>query len=372
MRNRPLGPSFHKIIRVSPSLNEILRMCFLRAAFQADDQFSDVRSLSTAAALGTVSHHLLQAAIDGEFRCKKEEEIYSLVEQRWSQLVEIESNNLQLRSLGQVPVPLKWPKYSVRKATACRLAFRLACTHMRASIAGQAKTSQTKTEALFHGYDGKLFGRVDFIRTTNLGIELIDYKSGLIYERNTNGEMNSHLLGSYERQVLLYAALVHENEGQWPTKVIVESVIDGPHQVDVTPEAAEKTVEEALNLLNEYNRQAVAGNINGTPNEVACNWCEFKALCLDFLTSTDISWSLASTTAIGTVLNVQTKPPTFISMKISGGNLQKTSSILRGIPVDEAKRIENIDRLTLSMSNVRKVFGSSDLEFEWASQFWQW
>lgn len=66
MRDRPNGPSFHTLRRTSPALNEVLRVCFLRAAFQADPQFSSVRSLSTAATLGTVSHRLLESAARGE------------------------------------------------------------------------------------------------------------------------------------------------------------------------------------------------------------------------------------------------------------------------------------------------------------------
>jgi len=33
---------------------------------------------------------------------------------------------------------------------------------------------------------------------------------------------------TYERQVLLYSALIHEKEGVWPSKATIESLVDGP------------------------------------------------------------------------------------------------------------------------------------------------
>ena len=57
---RTRSPAVTPLPKTSPALNEVLRACYLRAAFQNDPMFSNVRVLSTSAALGTIAHRLLE------------------------------------------------------------------------------------------------------------------------------------------------------------------------------------------------------------------------------------------------------------------------------------------------------------------------
>ena len=80
---------------------------------------------------------------------------------------------------------------------------------------------QAKVEVWYEGYDGKLVGRIDLLRYTSSGIELVDYKSGLVMQQDETDGNIQHLREPYERQMLLYTALVHKNEDQWPGTVTV-------------------------------------------------------------------------------------------------------------------------------------------------------
>jgi len=67
MYDHPAEQIAKPLLRTSPATNEALRECFLRAAFQTDQQYSDINPVSTYASLGSISHHLLEAASRGEF-----------------------------------------------------------------------------------------------------------------------------------------------------------------------------------------------------------------------------------------------------------------------------------------------------------------
>ena len=109
--------------------------------------------------------------------------------------------------------------------------------------------------------------------------------------------------------MLIYAALVHENEGQWPLRITVDSLIQGPYEVRVTPERAQGAVGEALDLRGAYNSRVAAGTIRGQPSESACRWCDFKAICKDFLEAAADWWEAPSTTVSGRLGPVSLGPP---------------------------------------------------------------
>ena len=186
MRDRPAEPSFHPLSRTSAALNEVLRTCFLRAAFQSDDHFRDVRSLSTASALGSVSHRLLEEAAKGKFDSIRGAELDRLVSDRWADLVRLEEQAMQERAHGPVPAHNRWPSHALRKATACMAASRIA-SHRgprvpEASPAAE-EPSLVQAEVWYEGFDGRIAGRIDLVRRTNAGIEIVDYKSGSVTER---------------------------------------------------------------------------------------------------------------------------------------------------------------------------------------------
>lgn len=374
MHDYPTGLIIRPLQRTSPSTNEELRECFLRAAFQADQQFSDIRPISTYASLGSVSHQLLEVTSRGEFDCIREDVLEEAIRKRWMELVQSEVQFLQDRTIDSIPLPAKWPKYALRMVAACRAAFRIAlkrkteCSKARnASVAGQIDV-----EVWYEGYGGRLAGRIDLIRHVSSGIELIDYKSGFVTERDEIGGTSQRIKEPYERQVLLYAALIHENEGQWPIIATVESLIDGPHTVHISTDAAERAVDEALQLLDTYNCQAAAGEILGIPNESNCRWCSFKALCRDFLKTADTSWAGYSTTVIGRVVTVHVDPPVFLTFEVIGGDHSKRLINIRGIPVQLITKISNLDGRLLSFGNLQRTPGADDLVFNWSSICWRW
>ena len=373
MFERPSGPSVTPITHTSSTINEELRECFLRATFHSDSRFSNIGFPSTYAALGLIAHKLMELITQGDFDRIGGEELEEAITKCWVQLVHVEFQKLQEDALSPVPEPVKWPKYALRMVASCKAASRITSQRQQQSIScGAPSIELPKSEVWYKGYGGKLVGRLDFIRHTSSGVEVIDYKSGhVIQQYELNGNIR-RLNEVYERQMLLYAALVHENEGQWPIKLMIESLVDGIYTIEYTPAASEETVEKALSLLDLYNQQAATNKIIGSPNENNCRWCRYKALCGLFLKTADISWNQTSITVSGKITSTQLGPKAFLTLDINGGNYYRESIIVRGIPSNIFQIIENQNNCKVSFGNLKVTFGAKDLLFMWNSTFWQW
>jgi len=373
MYERPLGPVIMPLEHTSPTRNEELRECFLRTAFQSDQHFSNIRFPSTYASLGSIAHKLMELVAHGDFDGVSEEDLDKAINKCWLELVQIEVYKFQDDVLSKVPEPVKWPKYALKMVASCKAASRIASQRQQKLITlGAPSTELPKSEVWYEGYGGKLIGRIDFIRYTDSGMEIIDYKSGHVMQQGEIGGNTQQLLNGYKRQMLLYAALVHENEGQWPITLIIESLIDGSHMIDYTPIASEKTVEEALLLLDLYNEQAATNEINGSPSEDNCRWCQYKALCTSFLGNADISWNQPSATVVGRIVSTHLDPPAFLTLDISGGNYHREPINIRGIPSKIIPILEERSNCLVSLGNLKPTFGAEDLCFMWNSTFWLW
>ncbi len=373
MYERPLGPSITPLEHTSPTINEELRVCFLRTAFQSDERFSNIRFASTYASLGSIAHKLMELVTHGDFDGIGEEALDKAINKCWLELVQIEVQKFQDDVLSKIPEPVKWPKYALKMVASCKAASRIASQRQKQPIFWSASSPEKpKSEIWYEGYGGKLLGRIDSIRHHDSGVEVIDYKSGHIMEQDEIGGNTQRLHEGYKRQILLYAALVHENEGQWPIKLTMESLIDGSHMVDYTPIASEKTVEEALLLLDLYNQQAAINEIKGSPNEDNCRWCRYKALCASFLETADISWIQPSITVVGRVASAHLGSLAFITLDVVGGNYCRELINIRGIPNKIIPQLEKQSDCLVSFGNLKPMFGSKDLYVMWNSTFWRW
>lgn len=366
-------PMISPLPHTSPAINEELRSCFMRAAFQTDPRFSNIRPISTLTVLGAVSHQLLEAACRGEFDNTTQDALLEAdIRNRWLELARDEMETLQTKAFDTIPLPQQWPKYALRMVAACRAAFRIAARRNKRHVGDDTVLAdKARIEVWYEGCNGKLAGRIDLIRFTSSGIELVDYKSGAVMQQGDADGNTQQLQERYERQMLLYASLVHENEGQWPT-ITVESLIDGPHLLSYTPKASEETVAEALLLLDTYNHRASSGGVRGAPDEDCCRWCSFKVFCREYLETVDESWSSPLKTVIGRLVSMHAEPPSFLTLQVTGGDHHRGIVNIRGIPGSVVSAIQTPDSCLLSFGNMKRAFGARDLIFGWDSVFWRW
>jgi hypothetical protein len=144
-------------------------------------------------------------------------------------------------------------------------------------------------ERWLSGANGGIVGRPDLVR----GDAVVEYKTGDIHEHSDTGD-NEVAKASYVRQVQLYAFLVKECTGRWPTRGVLLPMEGPPLEVELEPAACERIATDALELLDSYNRQIQAGgNAAGlaNPSPQACRWCSHQLLCSPFWEAADDSWS---------------------------------------------------------------------------------
>ena len=323
-----------------------------------------------------MSHRLLEGAAKGDFDKVDEADLDREISLKWRILLEGEEEALVRWTGGTVPSHSRWPKYALRKVAASRAARRIAVQRRFGPSQPTRDVdsySSDESEVWYEAFDGKLVGRIDHLRRTDRGIEVVDYKSGIVAVADENGGGDPIVGESYERQVLLYAALVHENEGQWPAKVTVDSLLQGRFEIDATSDRVESTVDEALDLLDDYNRRARGRSIRGRPSPDSCRWCDFKVVCRDYLSSAEGSWSGPSATIVGMLRSFIPGPPSSLHLEVAGGDHPRESVTVRGLPPHVVDQLSGLEEGTiLSFGGLRRAFGSSDLAYDWASQGWQW
>ena len=133
-------------------------------------------------------------------------------------------------------------------------------------------------EADLRSTDGALFGRLDAYFVHADWIELVDYKSGAVFD----GDEAKH---DYVEQLYFYAYLVEEKHGRYPRSLSLVGKNDVVVQVEPSPTRSRALAREMRGLLAAYNAQVEAGADAVTlarPSAAACASCDLKPVCTRF------------------------------------------------------------------------------------------
>ena len=82
-------------------------------------------------------------------------------------------------------------------------------------------------------------------------------------------------------------------------------MVGAPVEVELPPSDCERTVVQALELLDQYNRLVSGAEVAklANPAPETCRWCPFKLVCPEFWANADNSWAEhLGTAAVGGVL----------------------------------------------------------------------
>ncbi len=107
--------------RISFSTWQTIRSCPTRLAFQMDPTTKQWSPDNTAAVLGKVSHSLMAACYWGEFVGLSSDNLETLIEDRWDQLMATRIIDLNKNPiLAAIPMPERWPSYYQKQFQAIR------------------------------------------------------------------------------------------------------------------------------------------------------------------------------------------------------------------------------------------------------------
>ncbi len=272
----PIPLVLTSIPAVSPSLAEVLRLCPLRGGLSRADAAGRFVLGQPKAWLGTAYHAVLEGAVSGGAAAAHEA--------TWLAAINEQHGRARQHPLDQrFGPPERWPGYHLIRAMALLRAQEVGSP---SSNTGRSGVGGAAREQWLSGAGGRLVGRPDLVR----GDAVIDYKTGDIHEQGDSSAAKA----SYVRQLQIYAFLVKERTGRWPTRGMLLPMEGPPLEVELEPAACERAAAEALNLLDRYNRKIEAGVAPASlasPSPDACRWCPYQVLCPAFWAVAAESWS---------------------------------------------------------------------------------
>ena len=143
------------------------------------------------------------------------------------------------------------------------------------------------TETWVQTSDGLLGGFIDAIRTTANGVELVEFKTGKIFEQGQG--LNPQIKRDYLDQLLLYCGLFFEQNGLWPVAQKIVSFVDGqftvpidvPSILSLMKQAKEMVAKTNCVIRREHNRSSLY-RLLASPSSVSCRYCAYRPACSQY------------------------------------------------------------------------------------------
>lgn len=266
---------------ITPSIIAALSNCFLQAAFRANTTYTTFQP--PAVRLGTVCHALLERVASGALVGLRPDSWQDGLEGIWQEEISKQESALldseQEKHFGRAET---WPKYALQKARVFLRAEKL-LTYQYERIQRGQQHSRSTSERPYEAYDGRLRGRADVVYESSQGVELVDYKTGKIYDEDETGD--STIKELYRQQLYLYAAMHRDCTNVWPVLGHIVPLTGQPVTIDIDPLEAERIVQSAMRQMEQFNErisQVKQYTELATPSIASCCYCSYKVYCPSF------------------------------------------------------------------------------------------
>lgn len=245
-----------------------MRQCGLRASFSTIAEADRWVIHDPRAWLGTAFHTVMATVR----RTGAKDEAVTLWDKAISEALEKAiAHPLDTRFF----VKERWPNYYFMRQRCLSSASQI--TVPRAP----AVTPSSNTEKRFEARGGKLTGIPDHYRS---GV-ITEYKSTLPDPAWSGA---ASLLEAYKRQVFLYAAIIHEVFGNWPSRGVIAGASGQTIDITITPEECDAEADAAVEALDAFNKALSSANSPvelANPSPQACGTCPYQLLCPAFWAS---------------------------------------------------------------------------------------
>jgi len=254
---------------ISPSRFLSLKQCILKELWSAVRQ-PRLLPRSPAAYLGIVIHKLFELAFHGKINDEASMSSF------WNHEIRCIEDEMLKYTFEKNLVPLEMSafKFEVKKILAYKM-IRTFFNYNRHKKNGKKKSG---TEVWVQTADGKVGGRIDLIRETGDGIEIIDYKTGDL----TNRFNNCIPKEEYQQQIKLYGALYHAVYNIWPVRFLLIGLNGSIFKIDVNKDECLCLLKEARRNLEDINELVDAGLKPAdfaSPSAEVCKYCLYRPAC---------------------------------------------------------------------------------------------
>lgn len=280
-----------KIRATSPTLAETMRACLLRVGLSEASGSSNFVLGNPKAWLGTAYHEVLEKIVEIDL---SQESMDGAVARLWDFAIAAQQQRADAHVLDRrFGSPTAWPGYHVARASVLLRAGELSASPASAVApameAPRTGLASTIREQEFTAFDGRLLGRPDVIRAS----EVVDYKSGAIVEHDA-ATQTTVVKAAYVRQLRIYAYLVKQKLGWWPKRGVLLPLGGAGVEVELEPSECEREASDAVALLDVYNRKVRSGAAPqefASPSPESCRWCAYKLVCPVFWQAASPDWS---------------------------------------------------------------------------------
>jgi len=265
-------------MQVSPSELEVFQRCPQRFIWSQDETKNIRKHTNLASALGNIAHKVLALAHQGEFNSTKNADFELTFRKIWDEIENIEYKKIESEWPNSVvPRPIRWPKYYAVKTSSKYLVENLInlgeVWSSREVLEGNKSTTKKPfpwVERYLVSKNLKLKGIPDLVKRTSNGLEIIDYKTGNVFDANV-----------FSMQLHIYLMLVSEVSGQKVSNLLVRDFSLQETEIPID-EKMINTIKNQVERAEEYLIKKVA------PAQVSlenCRYCTFKGECSDFQNS---------------------------------------------------------------------------------------
>lgn len=313
----PLKP----LERISPSRFIALQGCQLREIWQSQKEVSPLIPVNTNAVIGILIHRMLELTYKGFIRTDDD------IVVKWEEEVWAVEQAMRKNPLEADLLPISQSRnYEVKKLRCFLLLQRLLKEKHRIN----SSKARIYSEVWLETADKKIGGKVDLIRQTNTGIQLVDFKSGNIIEKFFNT-----VKSEYQTQIKLYAALYHEVTGLWPDRLTLIGLDRVETDIEYSPGEATYLLSAAKDLMKTINSNISSHGQEffAFPKPENCYYCNFRPACKKYWSQRklDNTWPVD---ILGEVVGIQVSPVGLLKADINqNGNILK----VRGLNAEKYK-----------------------------------
>lgn len=269
LKNIELAP-LKPLSRIYPSRFFSLQQCSLKEIWASNAQ-QHLLPCSPSAYVGTAVHKLFELAFQGKIN--DEAALTNCWEGEISRLEEEMVANPVEKHL--VPLEMSAYNYEVDKILAFKMARSLFNNN---APRRRIDTPRSDVEAWVQTSDGKVGGRIDFIKETDAGIEIIDYKTGSLTTESSNGIPREE----YLKQIKIYGALYHAMHNVWPTSLSLVGLDQSKFTIEVNESECSALLEEAKKCFDDTNeliKEGLKPEDFTNPSPEACRYCLYRPAC---------------------------------------------------------------------------------------------
>lgn len=254
--------------RISPSRYLSLKQCPLKEIWASSRQ--PLLPCNPAAYLGTAIHRMLELTFQG--RISNRDELSDVWDNEIERLEKEMLNNPVEKHL--VPLRMSVFNFEVKKL----LAFKMICSLFSDIPRRKNSGSKSCAEDWVQTPDGKVAGRIDLVKESDSGVEIVDYKIGPLSDDALPGNAKEE----YLLQVKMYAALYYAMHGEWPVTLTLVGINQESITIEVEPEECAKLLQEAEKSVDDINELIETGlkpEDFAQPSTEVCKYCLFRPAC---------------------------------------------------------------------------------------------